>query len=355
MTGPHIFARELAGLLAADCEALFDALSLADVCIDGGELAGRLPNGDKVKMALRGGKRGKWLNCYNAEQKGDPLNLVAWARFNGDTRQAFAWACNWLGVNGDRPLRTSSGPAATPPVRRVETGVSRQSDPAGLYRDSVADSPMVAAYLQYRLGLPRAQVPPVRCLRFLPRLWHKETDTQPPVMLAPVIDLVSGRQIGTHITWLAEERGIVRKAPIKPDKKLRGRFLGGVIPLLEGASGRPLHAMADDETLLVGEGIENSLAGAYLLRDEGPRVWSVVSVGNYPKVAAALPPQIAHVVIAADNNPGNEGVKGTLRKTVDLLIDQGRKVEFIRAPAYHKDLAEYLSHEGPIVREEELG
>jgi hypothetical protein len=84
-------ARELADLLRRDCEGLFERL-MPDAQIDGGELCGHMPDGSKVKMALRGPKRGQWLNCHVADQKGDPLDLIRWCVCGGDMRRAFVWA-----------------------------------------------------------------------------------------------------------------------------------------------------------------------------------------------------------------------------------------------------------------------
>jgi hypothetical protein len=144
------------------------------------------------------------------------------------------------------------------------------------------------------------------------------------------------------------DRGIWRKAPIRPAKKVLGTFRGGIIPLLRGATGRPLAEAVDGEAVLVSEGIENAMAAAYLTRAEAMRVWAATSVVNLPNVARLLPPQVSRVVIARDNDPGNDAVAKVLTETADLLIDRGLTVEFLTAPARYKDVAEWLSRELPI-------
>jgi hypothetical protein len=171
-------------------------------------------------------------------------------------------------------------------------------------------------------------------------------------MLAPVIDLATRQHIATHRTWLALDRGIWRKASVSPAKKVLGSYAGGIIPLLRGASGRPLSEALDGETVMLGEGIENVLGAAYLTRTEALRAWAAVTVNNLPNIAQSMPPQFSRVVLVKDNDEANDSVARTLTQTVDLLIDQGREVEFISAPTRYKDIAEYLSRELPIELEQ---
>ena len=353
MTVTRISARELAELLRRDCEGLFRGL-IPNAHVDGGELCGQFPDGSKVKMAVRGRKRGAWLNCHIAEQKGDPLDLITWCVCGGDTRRSFAWACKYLGIDHCSAC-TSPKPLAPPAMHSAgQETAPPHSNPLGLYLKGVPDRPEVASYLRERLQLSLGQLPKAKCLRFLGRCKHTETSTWPPAMLAPIIDLVSRRHIATHRTWLVQDRGIWRKAPIVPNKKALGSYGGGIIPLLRGVSGRPLGEALDGETVMVSEGVENALAAAYLTRAEAMRVWAGVSVNNLKNIARAMPRQFTRVVIVKDNNPGNDGVEKALTETVDLLMDQGREVEFLSAPSRFKDMAEFLSQEGPIAREERL-
>lgn len=334
-------------MLSRDCEGLFCKL-IADAHIDGGELCGHMPSG-KVKMALRGSKRGRWLNCHDPDQKGDALDLIRWCVCDGDMRRSFAWACDYLGLGreGSAGRRALPSPAGRDAPKRLAAEPPR-GDPLGPYLRGVTDSEEVQRYLQERLQIPLEQLPKARSLRFLTRCWHKETNTWPPAMLAPVISLATRKHIATHRTWLMSDRGIWRKAPIDPAKKVLGSYAGGVIPLLRGASGRPLSEALDGEAVMIGEGIENTLGAAYMTRDEAMRAWAGVSVGNLLAIARSMPPQFRRVVFVEDNDPGNDSVAKTLAQVVDLLIDQGREVEFISAPTRYKDIAEFLSQELPI-------
>jgi hypothetical protein len=347
-------ARELAELLRCDCESLFCRL-MPDAHIDGGELCGHMPDGSKVKMAVRGQKRGRWLNCHVADQKGDPLDLITWCVSGGDTRRSFAWGCKYLGLDREASVERSASPSPTmSDAPKPLATTPRPGNPLGLYLKGVPDRVEVQSYLQERLQVPLEQLPSARCLRFLPRCWHTETNIWPPAMLAPVIDLVTHQHIATHRTWLAPDHGIWRKASIDPAKKALGGFRGGVIPLLRGWSGRPLSEALDGETVMIAEGIENALGAAYLARSEAMRVWAAVSVNNLLNIARVMPPQFNRVVIVRDNDPGNDSVEKALTETVDLLIDQGREVEFLSAPSRYKDVAEFLAQELPIALEYEL-
>jgi hypothetical protein len=233
-------------------------------------------------------------------------------------------------------------------------GEPRRGDPLGLYLRAVRDSEEVQCYLQERLQVPRERLPKARCLRFLPRCWHTETNTWPAAMVAPVISLTTRKHIATHRTWLTLDRGIWRKASIDPAKKVLGTFAGAVVPLLRGPTGRPLSEALDGEAVMIGEGIENVLGAAYITREEAMRAWAAVSVNNLLNVARSMPPvpQFSRVLLVKDNDTGNDAVAKMLTETVDLLIDQGREVEFISAPARYADIAEWLAEELPVELEQ---
>jgi hypothetical protein len=347
-------AHELAELLRNDCEGLFRTL-ISDAYIDGGELCGHMSDGSKVKMALRPGKRGQWLNCHRAGEMGDPLDLITYCNFHGDRRAAYAWGCRYLRIH-DHDCRSSQSRLIQPPKRPPQdyTDAPLRSSPVGFYLRGVADSEEVASYQQHRLRVRFDRLPRARCLRFLARCLHKETNTWLAAMLAPVIHLATRQHIATHRTYLSPVLGVWGKAPVKPAKKLLGGASGGVIPLLRGASGKPLREAGHGETVMIAEGIENALAAAYLLRGEGARVWAAWSRVNFIPIAEVMPPQFTRVVIVKDNDSVNDSADKALRMAVDMLINQGREVTLLSAPSCYKDMAAFLSQEGPVFREDAL-
>lgn len=106
-----------------------------------------------------------------------------------------------------------------------------------------------------------------------------------------------------------------------------GAVAGGAIRLWRGASGKPLRDAAEDEEIVIGEGIETCLSIAIACPEL--RVLAAVSLANLGRVA--LPPQISRVILAADND-GAEPPRRALQRAVEQHMDAGRTVRVARSP-----------------------
>jgi hypothetical protein len=117
-------------------------------------------------------------------------------------------------------------------------------------------------------------------------------------MVAAVNDS-AGVHVATHRTWLARVGDKWKKAPLDVPKKVLGRIGDGFIPLWRGASGKPLRDAPIGDTIVIAEGIETALSVAIACPEF--RVVSAVSLGGLR--ALALPPAVATVLLAFDNDP----------------------------------------------------
>ena len=69
--------------------------------------------GRSLYVHRHGVKAGRWTDEATG-QFGDPLDLVNAALFGGqDLRAAYAWACDWLGLNPARPDPPAVSPQRT--------------------------------------------------------------------------------------------------------------------------------------------------------------------------------------------------------------------------------------------------
>jgi putative DNA primase/helicase len=145
-----------------------------------------------------------------------------------------------------------------------------------------AEGSPVETYLRGR-GLVLPERAP---LRFLPMAKHP-SGRRLPCMIALLQD-AHGRPAGVHRTYLHIARDAVTKAKVDPVRMTLGSVRGAAVRLWPAAP-----------RLVVGEGIETTIAAAALLRLPG---WAAVSAGNLGE-AIALPPSVREVTIAADADP----------------------------------------------------
>jgi phage/plasmid primase-like uncharacterized protein len=110
-------------------------------------------------------------------------------------------------------------------------------------------------------------------------------------MVAPVVN-VNGALIGVHKTFLQFDGKFAFQNP-RDQRECRGVIAGGVIRLAD---------YDPDRALVVGEGIETTLSAMQLLRLPG---WSAIYAGGLLK--AELPPEVQHIVIAADRDESGTG------------------------------------------------
>jgi phage/plasmid primase-like uncharacterized protein len=130
----------------------------------------------------------------------------------------------------------------------------------------------------------------------------------------------------------------VLKAPLAEPKKVYGPCKGGAIHLARGASGKPWNDAPAGEVLGLTEGIEDALS--YALAVPEHRVAAAINIGNLASLA--LPPGIATVIIAADNDAPGSQADRTLERAAARFLAEGRQVRIARCPVGTKDLNELL-------------
>jgi putative DNA primase/helicase len=172
------------------------------------------------------------------------------------------------------------------------------------------------AYLRLRaitLSLPET-------LRFHSRLYHKDTGTWHPGLVAAVCN-ASGEQVAVHRTWLrADGTG---KADVVPDKMSLGPVKGHSVHLGEGGN-----------TLIIAEGIETALS---IMQLYGAPAWATLSASNLPNVI--IPDTYAEIIIAADHDPVGLAAAEKLRLRLTL---QRRKVTILKPKNLNSDFNDVL-------------
>jgi hypothetical protein len=352
-------ASVIAAELAQRAELLVREL-FPDARPEGRELRWHGRGGAACSMVLRGTKAGIWCNWTDEQEKGDALELVHYTLFPDEAgrRQSIHWAARWLGMDAALSQAEAAALALQARQRAVEA-LARQAQATEAHRKQIRDR-AVGLYLDERRSQPVPLTPELesyfagrgvpfadlaslpRGLRFTARFYY-DAHLVLPAMLAPIIDPGGGGptpQIAVHVTFLHQgDDGHWRKANVDTAKKSYGPAKGGVIPLLRGRSGRPLRHAPEGDAVLIGEGIENSLA-ASLCVDGEPRVLAAVSVGNLPRIA--LPPTIKTVILAYDRDGENQGVFKARNVARQRFKSEGRDVEILQPPVGIKDFSDYL-------------
>jgi hypothetical protein len=127
-------------------------------------------------------------------------------------------------------------------------------------------------------------------------LYHKESRTVGPGMVA-VLDSVEGQRApAIHRTWLALDGS--GKAAVDPVRKLLG-----------SVAGHAVHLGTPSPRLIVGEGVETTLSA---LQMWGPSfdAWATLSTSGM--IAVQIPETITEVVIASDNDEAGRTAAWTL-------------------------------------------
>lgn len=343
----------MARLMTEDCESVVEALAIT-VYSQNGELHAQLRDGSHVVVETRGSKRGLFLDKSDGSG-GDTLELVHRVLGKDDHRFAYDWGKNFFGIETSEAMRALAERRAVITERQARAVQEKLSFTDRVRRalaryvnDSVAwpHIPQIIDYLAGR-GIRAPQLPAFKTLRFARSEYHKESGREWPAMVAPIICPLQRKVFAVHHTFL-EHADRWRKAPIEPAKKVTATYKGGVIPLWRGGSGKELCHAPEGETLLMGEGIENSLAAALLLPLEpAPRVFAGVVACNLPHIK--LPPSFAEVVLVMDRYaPGYEN--SAVEKAYDLAernwVEAGINVTRQLPPVGFKDFAEALAAQG---------
>ena len=158
-----------------------------------------------------------------------------------------------------------------------------------------------------------------------------------PAMVAVVRD-VTGKAVACHRTYVADVGGWVLKVD---DEKVpettredEAKFLLGPV------KGAAIRVGPDAEAIVIGEGIESTLAASAATGRTG---WAAISVSGIR--ALALPSTIRDVLIAYDRDPAFAGQRAALVLLRRLRSD-GVRVELLHPPQGCSDFAD-LHIEGP--------
>ncbi len=199
---------------------------------------------------------------------------------NGCTRDAL-----------DAVARNALGGAWTPPAppeasKAQEDRKARQDAARRLWMGSTPCAGTPAALYLQRRCIGHASASPA--LRYRGDCGHPEGGRWPA--LVALVQDAAGQPIAVHRTFLAMDG---RKAGVDPVKASIGPVWGGAVRL-DPAPLDPATA------LLIGEGIETSASAGLLM---GLPAWAALSAGNLAR-GVLLPPEVRHVVIAADHDAG---------------------------------------------------
>jgi hypothetical protein len=170
-------------------------------------------------------------------------------------------------------------------------------------------------------------LPPAPTLRYAPRCWHREIRRELPAMVA-LVEHVERGIVGVHRTYLRSDGA--GKADLRKEwqKLSLGPIGGGAVRL---GMPRPY------EWLAIGEGIETVLAVMVACRLPG---LAALSAGGLR--ALVLPPEIEHVLIAADNDANGVGQRAA-HDAAARWSAEGRHVRIALPPEPDTDFADVLA------------
>ncbi|MCC6104777.1 toprim domain-containing protein [Acetobacter sp.] len=332
MSKQKLSAAELSAMLAQSME------QLAREVLPGGRkngaewLCGSVAGeaGRSLAVHLYGPKAGVWKD-FASGQSGDALDLIAASLTGGDLSEAYRWASNWLGLTHETvAIRRAEIKEKCEKAQKAQQEYEKNNRATArkLWLDARTDiigSP-VDAYLKGRgIDLRKLDHAP-GALRFAPEHYCHEIRAPLPAMLAAISNL-EGKIIALHQTWLGQHGGQWTKANLQCAKKVRGRMLGGFIPLRKGVAGTTLKQIKPGETVAIGEGIETCLSVALACPEL--RILAAVSLSNLGSVQ--LPDTATDVLILADRDEAPAAQQG-LRKAIDQFLQADRNVRVAKPP-----------------------
>ena len=322
---------ELKHRLLQRIRPLAEAL-IPDGKVEGHEWVGHSrSDGAKWGVVIKGGKAGYYQNFGTGTGGTSALALIRDAVCDGDPRKAYAWA---LGFLGDAVLLPPSPAPASEPAAEPQPADVRKLFAAA--QPFSWDGP-AGRYLIGRSITPDKLPPYFGGLRFQPRCWNAEVREHLPAMLASVIGANGSGFYALHRTYLQDGPGGWRKASVAKPKKVLGKFTGGLIPLVRGASGKPIARAPRGDAVVIGEGIENVLTVARFYPER--RAVAAVAIANLPNLK--LPRAITSVMLIRDRDGENQAVQDTRDRAIVRWKTEGRFVEVWEPPEGCKDANDY--------------
>lgn len=255
-------------------------------------------------------RSGRWADFATGECGGDPVSLYAYL-FTGGRQGAAARA-----LDGGRIAVRPAGAAKVAKAANPDANeVRRIARARAIYAAAGPISGPAEAYLINRglRTLPAWTGLRTAVLRYPDAGEH-------PAILAPVMS-ASGALEGIQRTFLTMDG---RKLPVRDPKLSLGRLRGGAIRLAEPPA-----------ELVLCEGLEDGLSLAQEL--PGTSVWAAPGAGML--VAMRLPPIVASVIIAGDNDAVGEQAA---RRAAERFANEGRRVRIMRPDPAYKDWNDQL-------------
>jgi putative DNA primase/helicase len=153
--------------------------------------------------------------------------------------------------------------------------------------------------------------------------WHGPSGERRPVMVAAVEHVEHGF-VGVSRTFLAIDGS--GRASLAPPRLFTGAVAGGAVRLAPAA-----------ETLMVGEGIETTLAAIQATAVPG---WAALSTSGM--TALVLPPIVQKVIILADHDLSGAGER-VAQIAAARWLAEGRRVRIALPPEPGTDFADVLA------------
>lgn len=322
-------------------------VSLARTLAPAGERSGKWwvacnPTRDDTKPSFGiglTGVPGAWCDFATGD-KGDVFDLIAYVNglppMKQEVKPTLDWARSFLGINGAAPaivatrIKAAKADADKREKEAAERAIKNKRRAKAIYLDGKKaqfDLTPAAIYLAGR-GLDVRELSRLPgCLGYLPEMWHSDTNTKWPVMIAGFTNNAN-ETIAIHRTYLQPDGS--GKAPVTPARKIWPSFEGAAIRLWRGESGLSVDAAAKQglrETLVLVEGVEDGLAVA--LSAPHYRVWCAGSLSNIANIK--IPECVDEVIVCADNDWGKKQARRLLQRGIEALISQTVKVRVARS------------------------
>ena len=241
-----------------------------------------------------------------SEGEGGKVLVKCWA---GCTQDAVIAALKARGLWSVRDQHTPIQRFKPKPVLPVE----EERDPARIGQAlAIWDEakPAAGTVVERYLANRGLELPSLAHIRCHPSLRY-ESGSRFPAMVGLITDCTSGDLIGSHRTFLSPDGS--SKAEVGKAKMMLGHSAGGVVRLAP-----------DSSTIVLGEGIETTIAGMKATQRVG---WAALSTSGMKRVT--MPPDVSKVIILVDGDPAGRAAADTLGKQ---LLRQGKTVQKAEAP-----------------------
>lgn len=279
---------------------------------------------------------GAWKD-FATNEKGDIIGLIQHCQGLAETKDALAWAENWLGIARipDHEIKRAQAQAKERDAKAAAAAVAdAEKKASGAFawwlkaRPSILDTP-ADRYLMTRGIDLRALKHKPGSLRFMADAEHAPSRSFWPAMFALMTSSTTEAGVAVHRTFLARDGS--GKAPVDPARMIWPSFKGAAIRLTPGETNMTpreaaKHGLVD--TLAICEGVEDGLSLALACPEL--RIWAAGTLGNIETIT--VPQCAGDVIVMADNDWGKPQAERALKRALQSLASQGVKVRVARSP-----------------------